>query len=188
MYNRLYKGWLKGVARYKPCLKSFSQTLIPLAIRSFSSSSKAVCQSQESRGEMVKHSQCLTPLNKEKLKAALNRITLSIEYILKLQQDDLIPGICCTYYLAENRIEKEITDICDRETRTTTGKYMTDLIRQHLVDMTDILCGSKYSSIQSCIQLQPDLTKKINSTQNRNKPILPYNFMISIIKLADVLA
>ena len=137
---------------------------------------------------MVSHSQCLTPLNKEKLKASLNRITLSIEYIRRLQQDEMIPGICCTYYLAEQRLEKEIGEICDGQTERETGKYMTDLIRHHMTDITDILCGSKYASIQSCIQQQPDLTKKLNSTQNRNKPILPYSFLFPMIKLADSLA
>ena len=137
---------------------------------------------------MVLHSRCLTPINKDKLKASLNRITLSLEYVRTLHPDELIPGICCTYYLAEMRLEKEIGQVCDGQTGKPTGKYITDLIRHHITEMIDVICGSKYSSIQSCVQEAPDLTKKLNSTQNRNKPVLSYNFLFPMIKLADSLA
>lgn len=174
-----FSGWFRGFSGYKPCLKSFTRTLVSFIGVNIKKLHKQFCLSEENKVIAFNHLRCMVPKTKPVFNDIGRQVKNFVSYIVELPQvDDMIPAFCCGYLNVTTTMIPIMETTCVQQGKTGSGIFMGNIVKSTLSDAVDMICG-KYSKVEDCrtpklSQMMDAMAQRLTETKN-----LPLKSLIS---------
>lgn len=143
---------LKCIQTYaRECLSSFPRQVLLTVTRNGRKQYNQLCASDSSKQEFMEKLTCLEPDNLEQLHQCMDGSIARFEYVAnKVEADNRISAICCSYQIFKRDIQETVEKTCSRfKNVNQTAHYLHEIISTTTGELIDLVCGS-YKTFEEC--------------------------------------
>lgn len=139
------------------------------------------------RKQLVENLKCFTKDTYHELVQLGHHVTSLVEYLANMTNiDNMIPGMCCGYYMSLAESKTKIDQLCgDQGVGSSGTEYFLGMIKSAVADAVDMMCGS-YPTIKVCEEKSPELVAELTTVMNETRDTkYNYTMVLPFLKVID---